>query len=48
MIARVQHRAIAVHMQVAVSDHATREGMLDEDLLKTFIEAKVFHLVGKE
>ena len=40
--------AVPAERALEILDAEAREGMLDEDLLKTFIEAKVFHLVGKE
>ncbi len=40
--------AVPAHRALEILDSEAKEGMLDQDLLKTFIEAKVFHLVGKE
>ena len=40
--------AVPAERALEILDSEAREGMLDQDLLKTFIEAKVFHLVGKE
>ena len=40
--------AVPAERALEILDSEAKEGMLDQDLLKTFIEAKVFHLVGKE
>ena len=39
--------AVPAWRALEILDDEAREGMLDEDLLKTFIEAKVFELVSK-
>jgi HD-GYP domain-containing protein (c-di-GMP phosphodiesterase class II) len=39
--------AVPPHRALEILDDEAREGMLDQDLLKTFIEAKVFELVAK-
>ncbi len=39
--------AVPAQRALEILDSEAREGMLDADLLKTFIDAKVFELVGK-
>jgi len=39
--------AVPAERALEILDGEAKEGMLDQDLLKTFIEAKVFELVGK-